>query len=211
MLTTHIRPRRNVTVASFGLLVSLLIGTAACGSSDDTPDRAEPTDTTAAEVSTTADARTTLTTEPSTPSLAPPASTGDLEGTWTADAGDIIGANTANLGGTGALACAGPINMTFSGGRFDRTGSVTCGGGLDSPIEGQATIASTGAYSIDGERLVISATANTGTMNLAGTSIPFPDSWGDGAADFRITGDVLEITFSIAPVGTVTQKYVRAG
>jgi len=121
-------------------------------------------------------------------------------------------ANMANLpAGAMTPLCDGPITMAFADGRFNRSGSVVCSAGLNSLVEGTATIATTGTYSIEGDRLVVSDTANTGVMELAGTNVPFPDSWGNGSATYRIDGDVLEIIFSDASVGTVTQKYVRAG
>lgn len=136
------------------------------------------------------------------------ASSGDLEGAWVADAAEILAANTANLGGTGGLGCTGPITMTFTAeGTYDRSGEVTCSVG---GTTASGSVSTSGRYAIEGSRLTVSGTTSGGTMSMGGTEIPTPDSFGDGTADYEVSGDTLTITFSDPSVGTITQTYQRA-
>lgn len=122
-----------------------------------------------------------------------------LVGSWTADAGDILGANTANVGGPGGLTCSGPITMTFSeGGTFERGGSVSCSVAGTSQ---SGAVASGGRYRADGSTLTVSSFASSGST---------PDAFGDGTAAYEIGGDTLTITFTDTAVGTVTQTYQRS-
>lgn len=195
-------PRTARTLVSLAVGCLVVLG-GACGSDE----AAEDTTTT---TPTTAEA-TTSTTEPNEPttSTATAGST-DLEGSWVADAADILAANTANVGEAGGLSCTGEIRMTFAGGRLDRTGDVTCGV-PGSPITADGTISTTGTYTVDGDTLTITDTESGGRAVLAGREIPTPDSWGDGVATFRIDGDVLTIDFTDTAVGAVSQTYRRSG
>lgn len=135
-----------------------------------------------------------------TPSPGPTPGSAELVGTWTADASQILAANTANLGGSGAVSCRGPIDMTFnSDGTYSRRGSVDCS------VRGRSmrgAVSTAGQYTVAGNVLTISRT------RLEGDG-PVPDAWGDGTAQFAITGPTLSITFSNPSVGTVTQQYTR--
>lgn len=136
-----------------------------------------------------------------------PATSGSLVGSWTADAGDILAANTVNLGGAGALVCEGPIVMTFNvDGTFDRSGEVSC---TIAGMSAVGTIVSVGNWEDTGTTLIISGSSTSGTMTMGGTVIPLADSFGDGTGDYSIVGDTLSVTFTIDPVGAVTQIYTR--
>ncbi len=136
-----------------------------------------------------------------TPSPGPTSGSAELVGTWTADASQILAANTANLGGSGAVTCRGPIVMTFNpDGTYSRRGSVTCS------VRGRSmrgAVSTAGHYAVEGNVLTISRT------RLEGDG-PVPDAWGDGAAQFSVAGPTLNITFSNPSVGTVTQQYTRS-
>ena len=158
----------------------------------------EPTPTPADEATTTTVAVTTTVA----------ATSGDLEGSWVADAADILAANTANVGGAGGLSCSGPITMTFAAdGTYDRSGSVSCS---VAGTTASGTISTSGRYGLDGGQLVVTGTTSGGRMAMGGTEIPTPDSFGDGTADYEVRGDTLAITFTDTSVGTVTQTYQRA-
>jgi hypothetical protein len=168
----------------------------------------------AAETTTTADATTTTevttTTEATTTTGGGDAAgSSELDGSWVADAGDLLAANTANVGGTGGLTCTGEITMTFADGKLERSGDVSCSA-PGSPISAEGSIVTTGDYAVDGDVLTITGTSSTGRASLAGTEIPTPDSWGDGEATFRIEGDTLTIEFTETAVGAVTQTYTRS-
>lgn len=136
-----------------------------------------------------------------------PATSGSLLGSWTADAGAILAANTINVGGVGSLVCEGPIVMTFNAdGSFDRSGEVSCTIAGTSAV---GTIVSVGNWQDTGTTLIISGSSTSGTMTMGGTVVPLADSFGDGTGDYSIVGDTLTITFTIDPVGTVTQIYTR--
>lgn len=142
-------------------------------------------------------------------SLTDPASGGDLVGGWTADASEILAANTVNVGGAGAVACTGPIVMTFSAdGSFDRSGTITC---AIADMSFTGTLSSVGRWESAGSTVIISETTTSGTMLMGGVEIPVPDSFGDGTGEYSVVGDVLTMTFTIAPVGTVVQTYARVG
>lgn len=152
----------------------------------------------------------TATTAPGTAtssSLTDPATGGDLVGSWTADASDILAANTVNVGGAGAVLCNGPLVMTFSDdGSFDRSGTITC---AIADMSFTGTLSSVGRWEATGSTLIISETTTSGTMLLGGVEMPVPDSFGDGTGVYSVAGDTLTITFTIAPVGTVVQIYGR--
>lgn len=196
------------------VVLAALVGFLVLGGDDGDAEEAGATTTTTVlgggaedEGTTTTEAAPTSTTTEAAPSTTVPAS-GGLEGSWVADASDILAANTANVGGTGGLSCSGPITMTFTGeGTYDRSGTVTCAvGGMTA----SGTISTAGSYAVDGGQLVVTGTISGGRMALGGTEIPTPDSFGDGTADFDLSGDTLTITFTDTSVGTVTQTYERA-
>lgn len=185
------KSRRRSIVASLTTTV-LLLG---CGSSGDTGS--------GGSISTTPGGSSSGTdsTTSSTPQR------GNLEGSWTADADTILGANTANLGGSGGVSCSGPIVMTFNeDGSFDRSGDMTCSVG---GVSATGRIASTGQWSATDAAITISGAMSSGTMNLRGTAIPLADAFGDGTAGYTINGDVLEVRFTGAGVGTILQEYTR--
>lgn len=141
------------------------------------------------------------------PTTAPPSA--ELVGTWTADAGQLLDQTLANVGAPAGLTCSGPISTTFaSGGTFTRTGDITCATG---PLSFSGTIDTTGSWSADATQLTISGAQVKGTTQLPGKEIPTPDGFGDGVADYELSGDTLTVTFSGQSVGTVTQTYTRAG
>lgn len=142
-------------------------------------------------------------------SLTDPASGGDLLGSWTADAGDILAANTVNVGGAGAVVCTGPIVMSFrDDGSFDRSGTISC---AVAGMSVTGTLSSVGRYESTGSTLIISSSTTSGTMLMGGVEVPVPDSFGDGTGEYSVVGDTLTITFNIEPVGAVAQIYARVG
>jgi len=180
---------RKYGLAVLVLLSGLgLVGTAC--SSDDT---GSPT-TTAGDAATASSSITTTAAQEGSAAL---------EGTWVADANDLLAAATANVGGTGGSTCSGQVAMTFDATTLRRTGEITCG-------SGNVTIDTSSTYSVDGDKLSVSATTNRGRMTVRGVAVPAPDSWGDGTALYKVEGDVLTITFTESSVGTVTSKYTRA-
>ena len=125
---------------------------------------------------------------------------GDVVGSWRASASDILGANTANVGGAGGLTCNGPITMTFEdNGSFHRHGRVTCS------IQGTSksgAISTTGNYTTSGDQITFSGVR-------ASSASPVPDSFGDATAQYSVSGTTLTIVFTNASVGEVTQVYSR--
>ena len=128
---------------------------------------------------------------------------GDLVGTWTADAGDLLAANTANFGGTSTLTCSGPVTMVLSDdGTFTHGGEVTCG--VAGGPSATGTVTTTGSWQADGTKVTLSGA--TSTSDLDGMT----GLVGDGSADYVVEGDQLTVTFTIDPVGEVSQVYTRA-
>jgi hypothetical protein len=193
---------RTAFVTAGAVAALLLLG--ACGSDTDSEGGASESSTTEATASTTSStAESTTTTRAATDEGA------DLVGTWTVSAGDILAANTANLGGTGAMTCDGTITMTFAeNGTLSRAGNVACGMG---PIQGDGTISTTAEYAVTAPgELTISSTVTLGVLQLGGQEIPFPDGFGDGSATYSVAGGTLTLTFAEGSVGQVTQTYARA-
>jgi len=186
-------------------IVALLACTAvlgACGGGDsDAGDGPEdgsgaPTSVTKARSTTTRAAR-------------PGSGGGDLEGTWTADAADVLSANLANLGGVpGGLTCSGPVTLTFTEETVTWSGEVTCRMG-DAGIEATGSLRSEGSYRVEGAEIVVSGSRTSGGLSLAGRSIPVPAGISDGTVRYRIDGDTLSLSYADASVGTVTQRYTR--
>lgn len=199
--------RRRVVLAGAAIaivLAAIIAAVLLSGGSDDESASGTTTTTVAVGAPGSGDP-TTTTTAAVTTSTAP--TTGDIEGSWVADASDILAANTANVGGTG-VDCSGPITMTFAAdGTFDRSGTVSCSlGGMTA----SGTISTSGRYAVADDQITISGTTPGGRMTLGGRSVPTPDSFGDGAATYEVSGNTLTITFTESPVGTVTQTYQRA-
>lgn len=193
------RPRRLRRIVAL-LACTAVLG--ACGGGDsDTGDGAE--DGSAATTSAT-EARSTT-----TRAARPGSSGGDLEGTWTADAADVLSANLANLGGVpGGLACSGPVTLTFTEETVTWSGEVTCRMG-DTGLEATGSLRSEGSYRVEGSEIVVSGSRTSGSLSLAGQSIPVPAGISDGTVRYRIDGDTLSLSYDNPSVGTVTQTYSR--
>ncbi len=178
---------------------AVALSVAACSDGDDTtasPTNSNSTESTQ-ESSTTAEETTTT------------APGGDLVGTWTAGAQDIVNANTANLGGVAAMECSGTLLLTFvddSG--FTNTGDISCSVG---GVAAVGSVTSTGKWAVTEPGLVaISETVTTGGIEMGGVSLPAPTGVGDGVFEYSVDGDTLQLTFTDPSVGTVTQSWVRA-
>lgn len=199
--TSTIRP------LPLALLVATALVLAACGgggSGDATASGGSPT--APGGSATSVGGSPTITTDSSDAGAAAATGGGDLTGAWEADAGDLLAANMANIGGTGGGTCTGILTMTFTDGSFQRVGTATCG--PDEPIT--VTIDTSGNYSTDGDTLTVSNTSARSSGSVGGMSIPFGDSFGDGTATYVVDGDELRITFEELSVGRVTQTYRRA-
>ncbi len=190
--------RRILLIVSF---VTTALFVAACsggGGDDSTASSSDSTDTESTEESTTT-AEETTTTAPG----------GDLVGTWTAGAQDIVNANTANLGGVAGMECSGALLLTFgedSG--FTNTGDISCSVG---GVAAVGSVTSSGKWAVTEPGLVaISETVTTGGVEMGGVSLPAPTGVGDGVFEYSVDGDTLRLTFTDPSVGTVTQTWVRA-
>jgi len=195
-MATHCGFRRTFAVLALGPLLAL----AACGGGGDDASGGD-----------TADGGAPATTEAPTTTASPttaPAGGGSIEGTWVADAGEILEANTANVGGIGGAECSGTITMTFTADRYERGGTLSCS--IAGGPTGTATVETSGSYSTEGDVLTVSDTTSSGTIDVAGISIPFPDAFGDGSGTYEVSGDELRITFEDPSVGSVTQIYRRS-
>lgn len=202
------RPVRWLLVA---LLAAFALTLASCGSSsDDAGDDGGSATTEAADEggggddeATTTAAEDTTTTEDGGEA----GGGGDLVGTWTADANDILGANTANLGGV-TFECTGPITLEFGDdGAFSQTGTSTC------TVQGQSGTAefnATGTYEASDGTITVTDVTNEGTMTMMGVAQPMEGGFGGGEAEYTLEGDTLSITFTEETVGTVTQVYTRS-
>ena len=196
--------RRLVSVLAVAALGLALV---ACSSSESDGGSTEDgvTTTSAYFGGGTDDATSTTATDGSTTTSAADegATDGDLVGTWTADAADLLAANTANLGGPGAVTCSGPVSLELADdGTFTHTGDITCevpGGPAAS-----GTITSTGRWSADGTTVTLSDTSTTSEVEGISQLI------GDASAAYVVDGDTLTVTFAFDPVGEVSQVYTRA-
>lgn len=200
---------RTNRVLSWLVIPISAVALVACGGDDGE----ESSDSTTTEAPSTTEATSTTTADETTTTVGGGDSgeSSDLEGSWVADADDLIGANTANLGGAAGLACTGDVTMTFSNdGTLQRSGELSCSV-AGSPIAAEGEVDTTGDYAVEGDTVTISNTQNNGRASLGGQSIPTPDSWGDGEATFQIDGDTLTLTFTATAVGQVTQTYTRSG
>lgn len=134
-----------------------------------------------------------------------------LLGQWTADASEVLNANTSNLGGAGAVTCTGPIVLSFhEDDKFNQRGNVTCQvPGTSAQVSGG--VDSRGKYSATDSTITFTDTKNLGGITVGGRRIVLSGWLGssDSAANYRIAGETLTITFTEAAVGTVTQTYTR--
>jgi hypothetical protein len=210
--------RRSPRAVALG--VSLLLGAAllgACGGDDEAAvdDASEATATAAADGSAGPDAEADAEatdaaderdTEETTTTES--AGGGDLVGTWVADAGDLLAANTANLGGVPGMDCSGPITLEFApDGGFAQRGDASCSiGGMTASLN----IETTGRYQTSGGTLTVTESSTTGTMEVGGASQPADVGFGEGEGTYEVRGDTLTVTFSDPSVGTVTQTYQRS-
>lgn len=201
-------PRRVALAGgAAALAIASLAGCGASGSSDGGGDRSTTTADGGSGGSTTTTASSSTTSGSST-TTARPATEGDLVGTWTADAGSILGANLANLGRSGRFSCSGPVTLTFAeNGTFTHRSQATCSAGS---VSATATIDSSGRYRADGTTLRILAARDQGTIEVMGRSQPFRAGLAVGSVPYEISGDTLTITFTAARVGTVSQTYTRS-
>ncbi len=200
-MATHRRlPRIGLRRTLGPLALGSLLVLAACGGGGD--------DTAGGDAG-GGDAPATTGTPPTTaPPTTAPAGGGSIEGTWVADAGEILEANTANVGGTGPAECSGTITMTFTADRYERDGNLTCA--VPGLPPGTAIVETSGSYTTDGDVLTVSDTTSSGTIEVAGISLPFPDAFGDGSGTYEVSGDELRISFEDPSVGSVTQTYRRS-
>ena len=188
--------RRMLVVVLAGALA--LVAAACSGSSSDGGSEDDGITTTSAYFGDGPDTEDTTTTAADEATA-----DGDLVGTWTADAGDLIAANTANLGGPGGLSCSGPVTLELGeDGTYSHTGDVTCSATGGPSVSGAIT--STGRWATDGTTITLSETETTTAID------GIPQLVGDGSATYAIEGDDLLVTFTIDPVGEVTQTYTRA-
>lgn len=102
--------------------------------------------------------------------------------------------------------------MTFGGdGSFEHGGEASCAVGGAVAV---ANMNTTGSYSVTGDHLDVTDVVSTGTINVGGVEMPFPDTWDTGESTVNttvnVTGDTLTITFDEESVGHVTQTYTRA-
>lgn len=129
-----------------------------------------------------------------------------LEGTWRADAGAVLAANLAGGRLRGITACTGPIVLTFTAQEtLADQGQITCTG-TGATAHGQ--FSSTGRYTADGTRLVVTHAATRCTLSAAGVQIPCGFATSNGTATYRVTGSHLTLTFATS-AGPRTQQYVR--
>jgi hypothetical protein len=130
-----------------------------------------------------------------------------LVGSWVVDAGALLDETMANLGLPSGVTCSGPVTTTFATeGTFTRTGAVTCASG---PLSASGRIDTSGTWTADDETLTVLTATPLGTMDVGGTTVPTPDGFGTGVAEYRVDGDTLTVTFSNPSFGTVTQTYTR--
>ena len=205
------RPRRTGVAASIVALA--VIGLGACsssGGSDTASSTTAPAGVTTTATSgsgastTTAPAATT--TAPATTSTAPAGPS--LVGTWTADAHDLLAANTANVHVPTAVDCNGPVNLTFGPrGRFVQTGTATC---TVRGRSGVATYDSAGRWVLNGNRLTIAGVTSHSRITILGTTVPLGGGLFAGGADVSTSGTTLTITYTGPEVGTIVQTYTRA-
>jgi len=201
------------------MVVALAASVAACG--DDSAPAATIALTTApatvapsttAPVTTapvTTAAPTTAAPTTAAPATSAAAASGNVAGSWVADAGAVIAANTANIGGAGAISCTGPLTLTFAGGQVSLRGEYSCTapGGLT----GTGSVTSTGQYRVSGSTLVVTGATTNAVVRIAGTEVPIGLGLNNGETQFSVSGNQLKLTFTAAPVGTVTNVYTRTG
>jgi len=188
------RFKLNVLAAA---LAAFFLVAAGCGSDDESS-----TTTTNSAGSETES--TTTTTEAAVDT------SGALVGEWTAEAQDIIGANTSNLGGVGGdIMCTGTLHLTFNAdGTFENTGEVVC---TVAGASATGAITSTGNWTAGSEgNITISETVSSGTLTMGPVELPIEAGMSDGEFEYSIDGDQLALTFTDPNVGTVTQMWTRA-
>lgn len=182
----------------------------ACGNSDsENADTSATTgDTAPSTVDTTvssAPATSTPGTEPSRDS----SDAGDLEGSWSADAQDLLDANTANVGSI-PMTCDGLVTIGFADGVITQTGDVDCtltsGGGMS----GHAVVDAKGKYSVDGGMLTVSDTVHKTQVSWGGGPASEMVFFGDGTGNYLIDGDTLTINFFDPAVGNISQEWHRS-
>jgi hypothetical protein len=126
-----------------------------------------------------------------------------------ADAGAVIAANTANVGGAGGISCTGPLTLTFTGSQVSLRGEYSCTapGGLT----GTGSVTSAGQYRVSGSTLVVTGASTNAVVRIAGTEVPIGLGLNDGETQFAVSGNQLKLTFTAAAIGTVTNVYTRTG
>ena len=120
--------RRMVATATVAVLALALVGCSGSSSGSDAGTEDDGITTTSAYFGDGTDdaASTTASDDPTTTAAEEDGATGgDLVGTWTADAAELLAANTANLGGAGAVSCSGPVTLDLAqDGTFTHTGDA---------------------------------------------------------------------------------------
>ena len=204
------RPHVLSLVVLSVVLVAVAASTTACG------DDSAPAVTVALTPATTTPATTTpasaapATTTPATTTAASAAAAGGaVTGSWVADAGAVIAANTANVGGAGGISCTGPLTLTFTGSQVSLRGEYSCTapGGLT----GTGSVTSAGQYRVSGSTLVVTGASTNAVVRIAGTEVPIGLGLNDGETQFAVSGNQLKLTFTAAAIGTVTNVYTRTG
>lgn len=135
-------------------------------------------------------------------------SSNELQGSWTANASDLLQSNTSGAGSLGSLDCTGDVTITFEEDTASGSGDIQCKDPRTG-IEATGNVAWTASYSIHGNTLTITDSQNTGTITVAGTQVPAPATFEDGQATFEINGDTLTTTVVQEPLGEVSQTYTR--
>lgn len=199
--TAVVRSRRAIALVLAAALSVAWLGACSSDDGDATDaDPAEETTTSVAEGPGPDDETTTTATVPETTG-------GDLVGTWEAEAGELLAANTANLGGAPDIDCEGTITLEFGDdGSFSQQGEATCS---TAGISASLNIETVGRYETSDGTLTITEAETLGTMEAGGMSQPAEAGFGVGEAAYEVDGDTLSVTFTDPSVGTVTQTYQR--
>jgi hypothetical protein len=205
-----------ITARRTSLLVAaalvLLAGCGASGGSDASPTTTAVAVSTTSPVgsgpgSTTAAAPTTTAAVATSTAPGGPIESG-LVGAWTADAHDLLHANTANVGLPAGVDCTGPVTLRFGPrGGFTETGTAQC---TAHGRTGTATYDALGVYRTEGNDLVISGVVSRSRLIVLGVTVRLGSGLAEGRATYAISGNTLTVTYTGTRVGTVVHTYTRA-